>query len=150
MIEVKDETEMNELAGRLAGLLRGGEIIELVGDVGAGKTTFTRGLAAALGVEETVQSPSFTINRMYDAANGLRLAHYDFYRLQDAGIMADELTDTLNDSKAIIVIEWSDTVKETLPSDRLTMQIEATGDESRKVRLESGGEVSAKLKEQLV
>lgn len=140
---------MNEFAGRLAGLLRGGEIIELVGDVGAGKTTFTRGLAVALGVEETVQSPSFTINRMYDAADSLRLAHYDFYRLQDAGIMADELADTLGDDKTIVVIEWSDTVKDTLPSDRLTIHIETTGDESRKITLDSGGQVSAQLEEKL-
>jgi tRNA threonylcarbamoyladenosine biosynthesis protein TsaE len=149
VIEVKDETQMNEFAGRLAGLLRGGEIIELVGDVGAGKTTFTRGLATALGVEETVQSPSFTINRMYDAAKGLRLAHYDFYRLQDAGIMADELADTLNDDKTIVVIEWSDTVKGALPTDRLAIHIETTGEESRKIILESGGDASAKLKEKL-
>ena len=110
IIEVGSENETRALGERLGALLRGGETIELVGDVGAGKTTFVKGLALGLGIDEDVQSPSFTISRLYDARDNLRLAHYDFYRLTNAGIMADELTETTQDSATVTVIEWADIV----------------------------------------
>src|SRR5665647_571424 len=96
-IEVTSEQEMRTLGEKLGLLLKGGEVIELVGDVGAGKTTFVKGLAHGLAIDEDVQSPSFTISRVYDARDDLQLAHYDFYRLNDAGIMANELTETTQD-----------------------------------------------------
>jgi len=97
-LEVKNEAEMKLLGAKLGRLLRGGEIIELIGDVGAGKTTLTKGIAAGLGIDEDVQSPSFTISRVYDTPLKLRLAHYDFYRLHDPGIMAGERNETMRDS----------------------------------------------------
>jgi tRNA threonylcarbamoyladenosine biosynthesis protein TsaE len=60
---IKDDQSMRALGARIGALLRGGEVFELVGDVGAGKTTLVKGLAAGLGVDDDVQSPSFTINR---------------------------------------------------------------------------------------
>ncbi len=73
------------LAQSLGKFMRGGEIIDLVSDVGGGKTTFTKGLARGLLVEEVVQSPTFTISRLYHARDGLELHHFDFYRLPEAG-----------------------------------------------------------------
>jgi tRNA threonylcarbamoyladenosine biosynthesis protein TsaE len=150
-ISISDEAAMKQLGQTLGTLLRGGEIIELVGDVGAGKTTLTKGIANGLKVDEDVQSPSFTISRVYDSPSGLRLAHYDFYRLQDAGIMADELHETLHDSKTVTIIEWAEIISVVLPEDRLTITIagDANDEHARNVELRSGGEVSERLIEEL-
>lgn len=147
--EVKNEAEMKRLGEKLGGLLRGGEIIELVGDVGAGKTTLTKGIAKGLKIDEDIQSPSFTISRVYDARDGLTLAHYDFYRLQDAGVMADELHETLHAATAITIIEWADIVSGVLPAERLTIRISPLFEEARKVELKASGEKATKLVEQL-
>jgi tRNA threonylcarbamoyladenosine biosynthesis protein TsaE len=147
MIEVKSEVEMQEFGERLGKLLHGGESIELIGDVGAGKTTLVRGLARGMGVTETVQSPSFTINRVYDADGGRRLVHYDFYRLHDAGIMANELEESVNDPNASVVIEWADAVEQVLPDDRLTITIVSPTEFSRELSITSGGDKSNALLE---
>lgn len=148
--EIKNESQMLLLGERLGQLVEGGHIIELVGDVGAGKTTLVRGLARGMGVDEPVQSPSFTISRLYDAPDGRHLAHYDFYRLKDPGIMASELADTIGTDNTIVVIEWADSVENTLPDDRLIVSIESPSLESRHVIMKSGGEKSDELKEAFV
>ena len=139
--------DMLAFGQKIATRLQGGEVLELVGDVGAGKTTFTKGLALGLGVQGTVQSPTFTISREYETSSAIRLVHYDFYRLQEAGIMADELLDVLSDSHNVVVIEWSDSVAEVLPEDRLTIAISlVTGDENaREVNIRAGGHTSTRL-----
>lgn len=131
IIEVGSEKETKALGEKLGALLRGGETIELIGDVGAGKTTFVKGLALGLGIDEDVQSPSFTISRLYDARDNLRLAHYDFYRLADAGIMADELTETTQDSATVTVIEWAEIVEGVLPASRLSITFATPTETSR-------------------
>lgn len=133
--EVASETETQALAEKLGAALRGGEIIELVGDVGAGKTTFVKGLARGLKIDDDVQSPTFTISRVYAARDDLSLAHYDFYRLNDAGIMKDELAEMMQDPKTITIIEWADIVEGVLPKDRLTIHFEAPSEMSRKLTL---------------
>lgn len=148
-IEVNGENEMKALGEKLGALLHGGEVLELVGDVGAGKTTLTKGIAKAMGIDEDVQSPSFTISRVYDAPQELYLAHYDFYRLQDAGIMTDELHETIQDPKTVIIIEWAEIVGGVLPSDRLTISITSPGETVRLVSLVAGGEKSKAIVEQL-
>lgn len=149
MVQLTSEQATREFGEQVGGLLRGGETIELIGDVGAGKTTFVRGLAKGMGISETVQSPSFTINRVYDAPDERRLVHYDFYRLSDAGIMADELDESIHDKQTVVVIEWADTVAEILPTDRLTLSFISTGEESRQVDVRSSGEQSLQLMEKL-
>lgn len=111
-----DETRL--LAHNIGERLQGGEVIELVGDVGSGKTTFTKGLALGLGVRDDVQSPSFTISRVYQARADLTLAHYDFYRLPDPGIMSYDIAESIGDSKTVTVVEWGETVAEVLPRER--------------------------------
>ncbi|HET8884060.1 MAG TPA: tRNA (adenosine(37)-N6)-threonylcarbamoyltransferase complex ATPase subunit type 1 TsaE [Candidatus Saccharimonadales bacterium] len=148
-IEVTSETDMQTFGARLGAALKGGEIIELVGDVGAGKTTLTKGIASGLRIDETVQSPSFTISRVYDTPTSLRLAHYDFYRLQDAGIMADELHETLHDLATITVIEWAGIVNGVLPADHLTINLTSPSETVRRIALTAGGEKSKMLLEQL-
>lgn len=111
----------------------GGEVVELIGDVGAGKTTLTKGIALGLGVAEPVQSPTFTISRIYAARDGLELRHYDFYRLGEAGIMTDELAEALESSESIAVVEWGGVVEGVLPEDRLQIEITAVSETDRQV-----------------
>jgi tRNA threonylcarbamoyladenosine biosynthesis protein TsaE len=139
IIEVHRETAMRDFGALLGAKLRGGEIIELIGDVGAGKTTLTKGIAAGMGVDEDVQSPSFTISRLYDTNHDKLLAHYDFYRLHDAGIMSEELRETLHDSRTTTVIEWAGIVEGVLPQDRLTISITSPTESSRRVEVAAGG-----------
>jgi tRNA threonylcarbamoyladenosine biosynthesis protein TsaE len=140
IIEVASEADMKKLGHRLGQKLRGGELIELVGDVGAGKTTFTKGIATGLAIDEDVQSPSFTISRLYDARDGLHLAHYDFYRLGDAGIMTHELDETIHDSQTVTIIEWSDVVTRVLPDERLRIQFSSPSITDRVVELTPRGQ----------
>jgi tRNA threonylcarbamoyladenosine biosynthesis protein TsaE len=149
IITVNSEQEMKDLGARLGALLKGGEVIELVGDVGVGKTTLTKGIAVGLMVDDDIQSPSFTISRVYPARADLRMAHYDFYRLNDAGILADELHETALDSSTITIIEWGKVVEGVLPSDRLTIKINSPSENSRVLNFEHSGPNSCKL-EQLI
>ena len=109
-------------------------IIELIGDVGTGKTTFTRGLAEGLGITEPITSPSFTISKSYALPNGKgRLIHYDFYRLSDPGLMKDDFAENLEDSNNIIIIEWSNSVSNLLPKNRTIIEIKKEDDDSRRI-----------------
>ena len=149
IIEVASEIEMKLFGAKLGSLLKGGECIELVGDVGAGKTTLVKGIAQGLEIEETIQSPSFTISRVYDTPHELRLAHYDFYRLHDAGIMADELREASQDSRTITIIEWAGIVSGVLPDDHITVTITTTAESERQLELRGYGQNSNELLEQL-
>jgi len=142
---MNSEADMKDFGESLGLLLRGGEVIELIGDVGAGKTTLVKGVARGLAIDDDVQSPSFTISRVYDARDGLQLAHYDFYRLNDAGIMANELAEVTHDPLSITIIEWADVVSGVLPEDRLTITISSPTETSRQLSI-SGLE---KITEQL-
>ena len=119
-----------QIAAHLGSKLKGGEVIELVGDLGGGKTTFVRGLARGLGSQDIVRSPSFTIANEY-TANGLTLHHFDFYRLEDAGIMANELAEVLTDPNATIIIEWANVVANLLTKPHLVIEFQQTGENQR-------------------
>lgn len=110
-------------------------VIELIGDVGAGKTTFTRGLAKGLKIEKAITSPSFTIAKSYALPSGGTLVHYDFYRLPDPGIMTEDLEENLKDSRNIIVIEWGESVAELLPKNHCKIAINYNDDGSREVTI---------------
>lgn len=136
---------MKDFGALLGSLFQGGEVVELVGDVGAGKTTLTKGIGVGLLIDEAIQSPSFTISRVYPARDNLQLAHYDFYRLDDAGIMAAELQEAANDPSMVTVIEWAAVAKDVLPTDRLTITITSPTENARQIELRAGGEVSRRL-----
>lgn len=130
---------MEEFGQKLAGLLKGGTVVELIGDIGAGKTTLTRAMARKLGVTGPVQSPTFTISNRYTLPDGRILAHYDFYRLGEAGIMRDELDETIQDPATITVIEWGDIIADILPSDRITVKIDSPSETGRVINLSGKG-----------
>jgi len=123
--------QLGEAIGRA---LRGGETIELVSDLGGGKTTFVRGLARGFGSSDRVSSPTFTISHEYKAGDRT-LYHFDFYRLHEAGIVADELDEAAHDSQASVVVEWGDIVSDVLPADRLTISIKATAENGRQLTI---------------
>ncbi len=130
---ISSEQEMMAFGLKLGALLKGGEVIELVGDVGAGKTTLTKGIARGFGVDEDVQSPSFTLSRTYETGHGAQLVHYDFYRLADPGILAAELADTVGQADTVTVIEWADIVEGVLPEGRIKITIIASSETDRTV-----------------
>ncbi len=110
-------------------------VIELVGDVGAGKTTFVRGLAEALGTKNKITSPSFTISKTYALPHNKKLIHYDFYRLNDPGLMSEDLNESINDPNTLTIIEWSNSVKDILPEKHTVIKITKTQDDSRNVNI---------------
>ena len=96
------------------------------GFLGAGKTTLTRGIAAGLGIQEPVTSPSFTISKEYQGEK-YRLVHYDFYRLGDPGIMSEDLLDAISDKNAITIVEWGGSIRDILPEKRIKITIKNMG-----------------------
>jgi tRNA threonylcarbamoyladenosine biosynthesis protein TsaE len=126
-------SEQTEALGeKLGSLLKGGEVVELVSDLGGGKTTFTRGLARGLGSLDSVASPTFTISKLYQAGD-IEVHHFDFYRLAEPGIVADELAEVIGDPHAIAIVEWADSVQHVLPNDRITLTIKQMPDGSRQL-----------------
>ena len=122
-MKIESEQEMLNFGKNFANKAN---VIELIGDVGAGKTTFVRGLAKGLGIKEPVTSPSFTISKSYALKNGGTLVHYDFYRLSDPGLMADDLKENLSNPKNVIVIEWGESIKDLLPKNHTIIEIKQT------------------------
>lgn len=114
-----------ETAERLGAALKGGEVLELISDLGGGKTTFVRGLARGAGSTDAVASPTFTISRVYRAGQK-SIRHYDFYRLSEPGLMAAELSESVGDAEDIVVVEWGDVVQNVLPIERLQITFELT------------------------
>ena len=108
-------------------------MIVLTGDVGAGKTTFTRALATALGVTEPVTSPSFTISKRYALPAGGELIHYDFYRLDDPGLMAEDLAEAIRTPGSLTVIEWGQNILDLIPADAHFLTFTINDDGSRTV-----------------
>ena len=120
LLETESAAETQAVAAQLARRLRGGDVVALVGDLGAGKTAFTQGLAAGLGITAPVTSPTFVLINRYRAADGRVLQHADCYRLADASAEMWDigLTDLMAGDE-IVVIEWADRIADLLPAERL-------------------------------
>ncbi len=134
------------MLGRTLGRkLKGGEVIELVSDLGGGKTVLVRGLAEGLGSQDRVQSPTFTLSRVYKGRGNIEIHHFDFHRLGEGGVVAGELVDLLADPKVVIAIEWSDIVRDVLPPGRLIVEIKTTDENTREFKLTATDAVHARL-----
>jgi tRNA threonylcarbamoyladenosine biosynthesis protein TsaE len=128
--------ETRAIAAALAPATRAGDVIALFGELGAGKTEFVKGLAAALGVPTVVNSPSFVL--MAEHRGRLPLFHLDLYRLSGA---ADAIESGLADERrasGVTVIEWADRAAGVLP-DHLAIRIDGRGDEPRRIAVEAAG-----------
>jgi tRNA threonylcarbamoyladenosine biosynthesis protein TsaE len=117
------------LAASIGACLKGGEVFALRSDLGGGKTTFTQGLVKGLGGADLVSSPTFTIQKQYDTPK-FKVWHYDFYRLQEPGVVLEELIELFSDD-TIVVIEWPETVLNELPGDIIFLDIEIISETER-------------------
>ncbi|MFI1211640.1 tRNA (adenosine(37)-N6)-threonylcarbamoyltransferase complex ATPase subunit type 1 TsaE [Streptomyces sp. NPDC020802] len=135
-IIVNSPEHMKELGRRLAGLLRAGDLVMLTGELGAGKTTLTRGLGEGLGVRGAVTSPTFVIARVHPPlGEGPPLVHVDAYRLGGGLDEMEDLDLDVSLSDSVIVVEWGEGKVEELTDDRLHVLIHrAVGDTTDEVR----------------
>jgi tRNA threonylcarbamoyladenosine biosynthesis protein TsaE len=129
---IHSEKEMLSYGEKFAAELKAPTVIELVGDVGVGKTTFTRGLAKGLGVKSELSSPSFTISREYRGEK-YNLVHYDFYRLEDPGLMTEDLAETISDPTTITIIEWGQSIQNILPAEHIIIEIKYVDENTREL-----------------
>jgi tRNA threonylcarbamoyladenosine biosynthesis protein TsaE len=132
------------IAAEVARLAAAGDLIVLGGDLGAGKTTFTQGFGAALGVEEPITSPTFVLMRTYEGT-GLPIVHMDVYRLEHLQEAVDLGLAEILDDGAVALVEWGDLVAAVLPADFLEIVIEQVGagdgasDDDRRLRIRPVG-----------
>ena len=143
--------ETIRLGEKLGSRLTGGEFIALSGDLGGGKTHFAKGLAIGLGIKQEVTSPTFVLERIYEAPGGLFFHHFDFYRLAsfDQEIQS-EIADLLGDSKNIVAIEWATNVPKSIPHEYLQVNFEYKNDKSRVVTIKAKGAAYTRLMEGLI
>ena len=133
VVTTRDPAETRSLAARLAAVARAGDLVCLVGELGAGKTQFAKGFALGLGVEDVVSSPTFVL--MAEYAGRLPLFHLDLYRIEDA---ADAVAGGLLDERqleGVTLVEWAERLGEALPAGRLDVVIDGTGDDPRRITL---------------
>lgn len=127
------------LGERLAGLLQAGDVLLLLGDLGAGKSELTRGIAKGLGVASTVASPSFTILNVYDEGR-LPLYHFDWYRLSGADELYEMGMDEYLGGDGVAVVEWPSQCPEAIPETRLEILIQPISENQRNITLTPCGD----------
>ena len=144
MCHTKSPEETEALGRRVGERCVAGSLVALVGDLGAGKTRFVKGLAAGLGVADpagTVTSPTFVLMNLYQGRE--RLSHYDLYRLEAVDLLSLGFFDQLRDGA--VVVEWADRATAGLPIDRLEVSFEVTGEATRRLMFRALGPRSREL-----
>ncbi len=131
----KSAAETIDFGKRVAESLTGGELILLFGDLGAGKTQFTKGIATGLGITETVISPTFTIERTYEGKK-LVLHHFDLYRTTEDRELEHEIRDLLSEKFNVVVVEWPDNMKSLMGIPHIAITIEETDEDERNIKIE--------------
>lgn len=133
---VSSPEETIELARKIGSVLKKGDVIAFKGGLGAGKTTFTRGLALGAGLGDEVTSPTFALINEYHAKGAISMYHFDMYRIEGA----DDLETTgffdYPADESIFVIEWSENISDLLPDNTINIEIIRTGDETREIIIE--------------
>ena len=132
--------QTEEIGIKLAEQLNPGTVIAYRGDLGAGKTAFTRGLARGLGIQDPVTSPTYTIVNEY-LSGRLPLFHFDMYRLRCADDLFDIGWEDYLDRAGICAVEWSENVAEAMIG-AVTVRIEKTGEDSRRITIEGGADIA--------
>ena len=142
IIETHDPEETFEVGRKIGMNAKPGQIYTLTGDLGVGKTVFTQGVAAGLGIREPVNSPTFTIIQEYEDGR-LPFYHFDVYRIGDLEEMEEIGYDDYFFGQGICLIEWAELIEEILPEKRIEVTIEKDlekGFEYRKITIEERGE----------
>lgn len=138
IIETHSEQETWEVGKKLAAQAKPGQIFALIGDLGVGKTIFTKGMAAGLGISEPVNSPTFTIVQQYDSGR-LPLYHFDVYRIGDVSEMDEIGYEDCFYGEGVCLIEWSQLIPEILPDEVIRIRIKKDleqGFDYRKITVE--------------
>ena len=137
----KSAGETEALGEKLAQLLKPGTVIAFRGDLGAGKTAFTRGLARGLGASDRVTSPTYTIVNEY-LGGKMPLFHFDMYRLGSSDELFDIGWEDYLERGGVCAVEWSENVEDAM-EDALSVCIEKLGDNERKITIEGGGQYAS-------
>lgn len=142
--------ETRSLASNLGAVLRPGDTLCLIGDLGAGKTTFTQGLALGLGLppDEPVNSPTFMLLAEHPGGR-VPLFHFDVYRLPDSSALYDLAFDEYLSGDGVVVIEWADRITDALPPDRLDIALSAVSYDTRQITVTARGERAREILSQL-
>ena len=136
MITFDNEKEMIDFGEKLSHLMFGGFILTLDGDLGAGKTTFTKGIGRGLGIKKVINSPTFTIVKVYHGDK--TLYHFDAYRLEGEN---DELGfEEMFEDDGVCVVEWPEFIEDILPEERLKIRIIKNQDDTRSFEMTAVGE----------
>ena len=123
IIETNSPQETKELGKKMAERAKPGDVFTLVGDLGVGKTVFTQGIAEGLGIDEPVNSPTFTIVQEYESGR-MPFYHFDVYRIGDLEEMDEIGFDAYIYGDGLCLIEWADLIEEILPEKRVAIRIE--------------------------
>ncbi len=132
----RNESETEAAGERFARALPDGAVVALYGDLGAGKTAFVRGMARGMGIDARVSSPTFTIVNEYLGAR--ELYHFDMYRLGSSEELFDIGWEDYLSRGGVCAVEWSENVSDAFEGDEITVRIEKTGDETRKITIGEG------------
>lgn len=142
VLESKSPEDTFQIGMRLGQLAKAGEVYTLTGDLGVGKTVFTQGFAKGLGIEEPVNSPTFTILQIYEGGR-LPLYHFDVYRIGSVEEMDETGFEEYMTGKGVSLIEWADLIREILPGERTRIRIEKDlekGFDYRRITVEAAEE----------
>ena len=135
-IITNSENETIQEGSKLGRTLKPGAVVALHGEMGAGKTAFTRGIAVGLGISTNVSSPTFTIVNEY--YGDIPLFHFDMYRLESESELFDIGWDDYHDRGGVCVVEWSEKIPGALFPDTIMVKIENIGGNSRKIEITKG------------
>ncbi len=130
--------ETRQLGEKLAHALRPGDVLLLYGDLGAGKSEFTRGIARGLGISGPIASPSFVILNVYDSGR-LPLYHFDWYRLHGAEELFEMGMDEYLSGDGVAVVEWPTQCPEAIPEKHLAVHVTPLGDADREITIRPAG-----------
>ncbi len=130
----RSEADTEAFAAKIAGKFPGGAVIALHGDLGAGKTVFSRGFARALGITEPVSSPTYTIIQEYQLAGGNYFYHMDLYRIANsASALAFGTDEFLEEEGAFSLVEWPERIEDILPDNTVHISIRHLNDAEREI-----------------
>lgn len=145
MFQSEGSEQTQQFAEKLAKLLQPGDVIALEGDLGAGKTTFTKGLAVGLGIKRTVNSPTFTIIKEYHGT--MPLYHMDVYRVENE--FEDLGFDEYFSGDGVTVVEWAHLIGDQLPTENLKIFLYHDHENGRKIELQPSGSRYEQLCEEI-
>lgn len=136
-IITKSENETLDLAKKISQDFKGGDIIGLIGDLGAGKTTFTKGLASGLGIKKNISSPTFVFMKVYDVKNNSKIknfVHIDAYRINsEDDIEAIGAPEYFERDDTVTVIEWANNIKKLLPKNYRVISLKNISENEREI-----------------